>query len=169
MNNKFEQIFLDFYSPLCNYASRIIKDDMLSEDLVQDLFMEFLEKSSLEEVEHIERYLLRATKFKCYKYLKSNGKQVIIPLEELSNTDESSEVSDLKEEDIDSLFYYFTAKLPPKTREVFLLSRKEKLTYIEISQKLDISVKTVEKQIGRALRKMREVLKENNFLSFFFI
>ena len=71
----------------------------------------------------------------------------------------------VEEEDIEPILHYFTAKLPPKTREVFLLSRKSGLTYNEIAAELEISAKTVENQMGRALRIMRELLKENEFLA----
>jgi RNA polymerase sigma-70 factor (ECF subfamily) len=62
------------------------------------------------------------------------------------------------------LLHYFAAKLPPKTKQVFLLSRESNLTYKEIAEKLHISIKTVEAQMTRALRKMRSILKEQRFL-----
>jgi RNA polymerase sigma-70 factor (ECF subfamily) len=71
----------------------------------------------------------------------------------------------LNEEDIIPLLHYFAAQLPQKTKEVFLLSRTNNLTYKEIAQEMNISIKTVENQMGRALRMMRQLLKDQKYLS----
>jgi len=161
----FEQIFQQFYSPLCNYATKIIRDDIISEDIVQQLFIQLWENGKLMDANNTERYLLRATKFKCIDYLRSiKNKNISLP-EELPDLIQT-ENSELLEEDIEPLLHYYASKLPPKTREVFLLSRKSGLTYKQIAEEMDISIKTVENQMGRALRKMRELLKEQEYLAF---
>jgi len=155
LNKTFEEIFQQFYSPLCNYATKIINDDTTSEDIVQHLFIQLWENKKLESADNPERYLLRATKFKCIDYLRSK-----------KNTNETlpDELPDLIQ--VEPLLHYYASKLPPKTREVFLLSRNSGLTYKEIAEEMNISVKTVENQMGRALRKMRELLKEQEYLIF---
>ena len=160
----FEEIFNQYYSPLCNYAARIISDDVLAEDIVQALFIQLWESGKLEEVKNIEHFLLRAAKYKCIDFLRSKKIKREISLDELPDIIQVSS-SELLEEDVEPLLHYFTAKLPPKTREVFLLSRKSGLTYKEIAEELDISVKTVENQMGRALRMMRAVLSKEEFLA----
>ena len=168
MDKSFEQIFQQFYSPLCNYATKIIRDDVVSEDVVQQLFIQLWENGKLEVADNPERYLLRATKFKCIDYLRSKKNRSISLPEELPDLIQT-ETPELAEEDIEPLLHYYASKLPPKTREVFLLSRKSGLTYKEIAEEIDISVKTVENQMGRALRKMRELLKEQEYLAFVLI
>lgn len=164
MSNKIEDIFHVHYSPLCNFATKIISDSMAGEDIVQGLFIQLLENNKLQSVEHHERYLLRAVKFKCLDYLKHQKRKIEVSGHN-SELELSTNNSEMSESDIEALFHYFAAKLPPKTREVFLLSRKSKLTYQEIASETGVSKKTVENQIGRALKSIREFLKEYDLFS----
>jgi RNA polymerase sigma-70 factor (ECF subfamily) len=164
LKTELENIFHQYYSPLCNYALKIIMDDAMSEDIVQHLFIQLWENNKLSDIKNPEHFLLRAVKFKCIDYLRTKKTKNEIPLENLEDIISTPE-NELAEEDIEPLFYYFTSKLPAKTREVFLLSRKSGLSYKEIAEEMDISVKTVENQMGRALRKMKEMLKEQKYLT----
>lgn len=139
MNKTLEQNFHQFYSPLCNYAAKIIHDNSEAEDIVQSLFIEFFEKNRLNKVHNIEGYLLRSVRFKCIYFLRSKEKTTSIYILPEKAVFDQYEIS---EEDIEPLFHYYAAKLPPKTREVFLLSRVNKLTYKEIAEELNISQKT---------------------------
>jgi RNA polymerase sigma-70 factor (family 1) len=160
----FKQIFNSFYSPLCNYAYKIVNNKSEAEDIVQELFIQLYEKQSLLKVHETERYLIRSTKLKCIDYIRKRKKNLKVNYSQIPDLDKSS-ISELSEEDIEPLMHYFAAKLPPKTRKVFLLSRVSEKTYREISQELNISQKTVEVQMGRALRHLRELLKQNDFFS----
>lgn len=164
MNQTIEQIFHRFYSPLCNYATKIIGDANTAEDIVQSLFVQLFEKNSLANIINIEAYLLRCVRFKCIDFLRSNDKTIplqILPEESVFNQHE------ITEEDIEPLFHYYAAKLPPKTREVFLLSRVNKLTYKEIAEELNRSQKTVENQMGSAMKKLRKIVDEEHFFLLF--
>lgn len=159
-----ELLFHTHYSPLCNFALKIVGDFHAAEEIVQNLFIDIWEKDKFSEVSSFERYLLRSTKYRCYDFLRKQNRQV--PIDEVKDHSIGfSDEKDLNEEDIEPLLHYFAAKLPPKTREVFLLSRESKRSYKEIAEELDLSVKTVENQMGRALRMMRALLKEHNYLS----
>jgi len=162
-DREFEKIFHRYYSPLCNYASKIVADDAVAEDIVQNLFIQLWEGGKLTEVKNTEHFLIRAVKFKSIDFLRTRDAGRELSLDNIED-DRAIDENELKEEDIEPLFYYFTAKLPPKTREIFLLSRKTGLTYKEIAEELDISVKTVENQMGRALRILKELLKEHKYL-----
>jgi len=165
VKTEIKNLFNQYYSPLCNYATKIISDSTIAEDIVQDLFVQLWENEKLEKIENTERFLLRATKYKCIDYLRTKRINIEISLENLPEII-YTEDKDINEEDIEPLLHYYTSKLPPKTREVFLLSRKSGLTYKEIANDLNISVKTVENQMSRALRIMRELLKDNELLIF---
>lgn len=157
-----ENLFHRFYSPLCNYASKIVNSRHDAEDVVQHLFIQLLQKNNLNTIINIESYLLRCTKFKCIDYLRT--RQLNLNIEGLEDEDRS-ENSDISEADIEPLFYYYAAKLPPKTRKVFLMSRVGHMTYKEIADELNISQKTVENQMGSALKKLKGILqKEHYFL-----
>ena len=162
-DKEFEQIFHQYYSPLCNYALKIIRDSDSAEDIVQNLFIQLWENNRLNDVVNTEYFLLKAVKFKCIDYLRTKKADRVISLDNIEDAALIS-TNDLKYEDIEPLFYYFAAKLPPKTREVFLLSRKSGMTYKEIAEELDISVKTVENQMGRALRILKMILKDQKII-----
>ena len=127
----------------------------------------FGNKKKIDDIQNIEPFLLRATKFKCIDYLRTKKNKYIIDLSEIQNPSFQTP-SEIGEEDIDPLLHYFAAKLPPKTRHVFLKSRENGMTYKEIASDMNISVKTVENQMGRALRQMRSILKQHHILSLFF-
>jgi len=157
-----EKLFHRFYSPLCNYASKIVGNRHDAEDIVQHLFIQLLQKNNLGTIINIESYLLRCVKFKCIDYLRT--RQLSSDIEGLSE-EASIENDDISEADIEPLFHYYAAKLPPKTREVFLMSRVGQMTYKEIADELNVSQKTVENQMGNALKKLKSILnKEHYFL-----
>ncbi len=163
----FETVFHRYYKSLCLFASQFVKDDDEAEEIVQDLFVRIWEKRSRINIEtSVKNYLVRSVKNLCLNYIKHNKIKDIHAkniLSESSSTvpDESNFIElDLLqkiEESIDSL--------PEKRREIFRLSRQEGLKYREIAEKLDISIKTVETQMGLAFKTLREKLK--NFSTFF--
>lgn len=157
-----ENIFNEFYSPLCNYATKIVNDAHLAEDIVQELFVQLWEKEKLKNIESPEKFLLRSVKFKCIDFLRKNSNETV-EINSNLHKDITTETLMLNEEDVEPLLYYFASKLPQKTQEVFLLSRKSGLTYAQIAEELEISVKTVEAHISKALNIMRSLLKEHDF------
>lgn len=166
MKTDLENIFHHYYSPLCNYALKIVKDEAISEDLVQNLFIQLWENNKLESIKKLEPFLLKSVKFKCIDYLRTKQTRNEVSFDKIENSQfEQAIDANINEEDIIPLLHYFAAQLPQKTKEVFLLSRTENLTYKEIAQEMGISVKTVENQMGRALRMMRQLLKDKKYLS----
>ncbi len=140
---------------------------MTAEDIVQNIFIQIWQQEKLNKIHHPERFLLRSVKFKCIDYLRTKRHKNLVDLSHIEHPNLQIP-SEITEEDIDPLLHYFAAKLPIKTRQVFLKSRVDGKTYKVIAQEMNITVKTVENQMGRALRHMRELLKEHNFLSLLF-
>lgn len=162
MNSSIEKLFHEYYTPLCNYAARIVGNADDAEDIVQSLFVQFLQNEKLQTVKAGEAYLIRSVKYKCIDFIRAQ-KELFRNDSEINYP--ALEPNDISEEEIEPLFYYYAAKLPPKTREVFLMSRVNKLTYKEIAEELSISQKTVENQMGSALKKLKIILqKEHYFL-----
>lgn len=159
----FERIFHEYYTPLCNYAAKYVNSYDIAEEIIQDLFVQLLEKQSLDDVEQIDRFLTRSVKFKCIDYLRKKQGYNIIALEHLREH-EMPDDEPGSEEEINALFHYMVAKLPPKTREAFLLIRESGMTYKEAASELGISVKTVENQMNRALKIISALLKEYGYL-----
>jgi RNA polymerase sigma-70 factor (ECF subfamily) len=160
MSLNLEQLFRQYYAPLCSYAVSIVGAEDVAEDIVQLLFIQLWETGKYREIKEPERFLLKAVKFRCIDYLRRNRVRNELLSENLFDT--RVEPLEIREEDIEPLFQYLAAKLPEKTKQVFLLSRQSGLTYKEIAEELSISVKTVENQMGRALRILRDLLRTEN-------
>lgn len=158
----YEVLFRDNYEPLTRYAFSIIKNQEEAEDVVQKLFVKFWEKrNEMENVNDFRAYLYRSVYNTCLNEIKrlkrmqsfsANGEVDVASSDKASYAVLGGELEAQIENAVSSL--------PEKCQEVFRLSRFEELSYKEISEKLNISVKTVENHIVKALRIMREELSD---------
>lgn len=165
--NSLNEIFEQTYSPLCNYAHTIIRDYHQAEDIVQNIFIQLWKNEKLTRLENPEPYLIQCVKFKCIDFLRKMKTNAELSVDVLPDIEKSHEF-EFDEDDVEAVFAFLTSKLPPKTRQVFLMSRRDGLTYAEIAEELDVSKKTVENQMGAALKKMKESLIKYNYLPAFF-
>ena len=171
MNHSLKDIFNNSYVHLCNYAAAILKDKHAAEDVVQSVFIQLWENDKILTLQNPAPYLLRCVKYKCIDYLRSKKNRREVLMKELPDFGRE-EHHLLTEEDIVPLITYFASKLPPRMGQVFLMSRTQGLSYKEIATTLNISIKTVENQMGSALKKLSTLLKEYQYLPallFFFI
>lgn len=163
---EFNTLFNKLYNPLCNYANAIVKDDDLSEDIVQEVFVSFWNKQDELKIEtkKIENYLIRSIKFKC---IDVQRKEIVIRKHQQETLHTSNIFEEENESEIDykTILYKAIEQLPKKTKEVFILSKLNGYSYNDIAQKLNISPKTVENQMGRAFKHIREILKNEKFFT----
>jgi len=155
---KFQEVFKQYYNPLCNFAASIVKDDRMAQDVVQDVFTHLWDKRESISVDNNEKnYLFSAVKNKAIEKLRklsSEGQLAeTLKLMQKSSVEEQADKYLLREHINKSL-----RQLPPKCKEIFEMSKLRGLTYTEIAEEKDISVKTVENQIGKAYRMLRELL-----------
>jgi RNA polymerase sigma-70 factor, ECF subfamily len=157
----FESLFRDEYNGLCFFAQMYVKDSEAAREIVQDAFMGLWEKrATIDITRNVRAYLTTGIRNKCLNYLRDNKKfhTNLLEIENLPSNDEppGSFISDhLTEQELHNSIQNAIGELPEKCREVFLLSRNENLKYREISEKLGISVKTVEAQMSKALLYLR--------------
>jgi RNA polymerase sigma-70 factor (ECF subfamily) len=156
-----KDIFQQHYSPVCAAMYRYILDRNLVEDLAQNVFIRLWEKrQTINITSSLGAYLRRMAinealgHLRKYKNVHIEEITPITPVKQTENTEEQYLHKELQEQITDAI-----NTLPPKCRRVFQLSRFEDLTYREIATKLDVSVKTVENQMGKALRVLRERMK----------
>lgn len=159
----FETIFRTYYERLCNYANTILNDMDEAEEMVQGAFLTVWEKHDTLEIHtSVKSYLYRAVHNSClnrvkhYKVRKTYGDSVKNQTELLH--DDASQ--DLIGSELDAIVANAIDSLPDQCRLVFKLSRFENLTYAEIAEQLGISVKTVENHMVKALKVLREKLKD---------
>ncbi len=161
--HQFQQEFSHYYEPLCLYAFSIVKETHACEDIVQDIFMHVWEKrQNLVGNEGIRYYLFTAVRNNCLTWLQKNKRSVVTELTGQESMKPAPELYSTENVETDFRILMQTAldRLPPKCREVFVLSRMGKLTYQEIADTRGISVKTVENQMGKALKILRNFIRE---------
>jgi RNA polymerase sigma-70 factor (ECF subfamily) len=158
----FRFFFEKYYADLCNFVNIYLNDPAMAEDIVQDVYVYFWSQKEEIHIEtSIKSYLLKASKNKSLNYLRNEKNRLAIH-EKLANESATSyEIPEDREDDFrkQAIIEKAVASLPKKCREIYILSKEKKLTYNEISKELSISTKTVENQMGIALKKLRELLK----------
>lgn len=135
----------------------MLNDKAKAEDVVQDVFVQMWEKrNEINITRSLQSYLFQATRNKVIEWIRK---------EKLFLEYEKSERFKNEQVDVDheaekymrlEKLYTYVRQLPPKCKEVFIMSKVNGLTYHEIAEELNISVKTVENQIGRALHLLRK-------------
>lgn len=162
-DNALKIIFSTHYAPVFQVIRRIITDSSTCEDLAQEVFVKFWEKRHQIEIQgEIAPYLHRMAVNEALGYLRKKKKFITEDIED--QYDLASEGADASElyahKELQTAVDNAMDKLPPKCRTVFMLSRFEGLSYKEIGTEMNISVKTVENQMGKALRLMRVYLSK---------
>lgn len=161
--HQFQQAFEQYYNPLCNYAYTFLKEFNASEDVVQEVFVKVWEKRQDMIVSDTLRfYLFAAVRNNCLTQLQKVKKTAIVALDDQDVADDTAPIDADSPSEIDYPARLESAmnQLPAKCREVFVLSRMSKQSYKEIAEILNISVKTVENQIGKALKILRNYVSE---------
>ncbi|MCB0533550.1 MAG: RNA polymerase sigma-70 factor [Saprospiraceae bacterium] len=158
----FEAVFRRWYEPLCHYACRLADGDMdEAEDLVQQAFVKLWEhRAKLQVTWSLKAYLYKSVHNACLNRLRSRQVQskyldFTAQQPDTMHTQPDDTTPELRER-----FQQALDSLPPQCRHVFELSRFEALKYREIADQLGISIKTVETQMGKALRVLRVQLAD---------
>ncbi|QHW00200.1 RNA polymerase sigma-70 factor [Spirosoma endbachense] len=159
----FEAVFRQHYAPLCRYARQFLPDADDAEEEVQAMFLTLWEKrDGLLITISLKSYLFRAVHNRCLNRIKhfairDEHRQHTLYTGE---TTAESPVQALLGDELSDRLQAAIGKLPEQCRLAFTLSRFEELKYQEIADQLGISVKTVENQIGKALRILRTELSD---------
>lgn len=153
-------LFREYYTSMCQSAYRILPDEHLVEDLVQDVFYEIWKKrKNLNINTSIAAYLRTATRNKALNYIRDQKIDFRnAPAKDELTSKNTPTIQNLMADDLQQEIDAAIDSLPERCRLIFVLSRYEEMKYQEIADQLDISIKTVEHQIGKALRDLREAL-----------
>lgn len=160
----FEQLYKEYQPRLVAFAWQYLKSSENAKEVVQDVFIAIWNnRDNLREDGNLKSYLFTATKNKCLNFLEKkrlktvsisnqseNDRPVLqVPSGEISS-DETMELNELRASIFDEV-----QQLPPKCKQIFVLSREEGFSHKEIASQLGVSPKTVENQIGIALKRIR--------------
>ena len=163
----FSELYLMYYPKLVRFAEEFVVLEEDAENITQDVFTDLWERrDAIDHIENVNAYLFRLVRNRCLDYLKhkvfeqkyAENVQASFEIElnlKLQSLDRF-DVSDISEgNETERLVRDAINSLPKRCRDIFLLSRMKGLKYREISEKLGISVNTVECQMGIALKKLR--------------
>jgi RNA polymerase sigma-70 factor (ECF subfamily) len=154
-------LFDEYYEYLCRSIYRVVPDASISEDIVQEVFMELWKKRETININtSIKAYLRRSALNRALNYLRKNKvrfeEEVDIP--DLGSHDTGGQAN-LEATELEQRIHRIIDALPERCRIIFGMSRFEEMSYKEIAEALDISVKTVENQMSKALKILRVKLE----------
>lgn len=159
----FENLFREHYQMLCSYALRFVGDPDTAEEIVQDLFYTLWERRmELNINSSVKSYLFSAVHNRCLKFIEHRSVEQKYRSYYLRHESEidSGDMDSASLAEMQQIINRVLDSLPERCGKIFRLNRFEGLKYQEIAEQLSISVKTVEANMGRALRVLRKSLKE---------
>lgn len=154
----FDALVRTHYERLGNLAFRYLKSDGAAEDAVQEVLLKVWRRREMLRMDDPLPYLYQAVRNECLMMLRRRQRWVMTELdtESLSPANDSS--SDAVANDIAAAAARAVESLPERCRLIYTMSREQGLGYADIARILGISRKTVENQMGRALKVLREHL-----------
>lgn len=159
----FEQAFKTHFKALHSYAFTIVKDDMAAEEIVQNIFLKIWEKKQdLVLDSSVRAYLYKAVhneSLNVLKHKKIKTAYQVHTLHQMKNETDNA-AKKLLTGELEGKIRKALNELPEQCRTIFQLSRFEELKYQDIANHLGLSVKTIENQMGKALKLLRIKLAE---------
>lgn len=159
-HNKYNSLFDELFEPLCQYSFQVTQEVEVSEDIVQERFIYLWNNwERLSNFENLKAYLYQSVKSRSINYIKKKFNTNINSLEGMADSIENcqlpSPIELLEKADLETILEEALNTLPEKCRIIFDLKRNAELSNKEISEQLNLSIKTVEAQTTIALKKIR--------------
>jgi RNA polymerase sigma-70 factor, ECF subfamily len=163
----FEKLFVDWYGPLHAYACSVLRDESLAGEAVQAVFSRLWEQRKELRIQvSLKAYLYGCVYHECVSWLrKETGRRVhragiLARLGREAGRSPENAFDKVEAGELEQRFQRALDDLPEHCRAIFQLSRFSELKYREIADQLGISVKTVEAQMGKALKLLRQKLAD---------
>lgn len=170
----FGKLFMTYHDRYVAIAKSYVRDEAAAEDIVSECFTTFWDRrESIELKSSPEAYILKSVKNRCLNWLRDNSRllkaeesldpelnsKVRAMLSEISVI-ENNEMGDIFNSEVEGIFRRFLNDIPDLSRDIFLSSRFEDLTYDEIAAKYGVSPRKVKREIQKALEILRASLKD---------
>jgi RNA polymerase sigma-70 factor (ECF subfamily) len=169
---EFERLFKTHFAFLCNFAQQYVQDQDTAQEICQRVFITLWEKrKEMDPSRSIKSYLFTAVRNRCLNHIRDQKKfrSEILDLD-CGQIEFSWEDSDqFAEAELRERIETALAGLPDKCRLVFEMSRFRQMRYQDIAEELDISPKTVEAHMSKALKTLKEALKDYHFVMIWWI
>ncbi|KAA3634729.1 MAG: RNA polymerase sigma-70 factor [Bacteroidetes bacterium] len=162
----FEQLFKAHFMHLCNFAHQYVPDKDSARDITQKVFINLWEnRNKIDPGKSVRSYLFTSVRNRCLNYIRDQKKYRSNVLDvEINDYEFSFEEDHMAVEELKGRIEEALQVLPSKCRQVFEMSRYKNMKYKDIAEELDVSVKTVEAHMSRALKTLRERLEDYIFL-----
>ncbi|MCL3781262.1 RNA polymerase sigma-70 factor [Prolixibacteraceae bacterium JC049] len=175
----FEYIFRKYYPRLKLFALRLLKDEIIAEDIIQDIFAKLWEnRVDLDPNKQLQSFLFKSTRNACLNHLKHQDveQQYLHALLYENTSQELFLINFLEEEELKQLQEEMMKEirdilnsLSPQCRKAFELSRFNQLKNKEVAEVMQLNIKTVEKHIAKAMKTIKKELKTKPFLFTLFL
>ncbi len=158
----FRFFFEKYYDDMCNVVNMYLHDPVMAEEIVQDIFVLFWESRKKIAIQSsVKFYLFRMSRNKSLNHIRNQKCRLRIHEKLLKESETSYEMPEnvvhtgfLNHEILQAV-----NSLPEKCREIYIMGKEDNLPYKEIARQMGISVKTVENQMGKAMKRLREHLQ----------
>lgn len=153
----FHRLYNTYYDPLFQFVNLYAKDRYVAEDIVQEVFLKLWDRRDRIRITHAKAYLFHMGRNAILNRIRDTKERYYF-LERLSETEDYEDGCDVNHVPSDVLIeivHDAINSLPPQCRVIFIMNRNQKMTYKQIAVVKGISRKTVENQIGIALKKIR--------------
>lgn len=157
----FDGLFRSAYASLVKYCFRFVADEDIAKEIVQDFFVKLWTNRESLAINSINSYMMQSVRNMSLSYIAKERSHAEVNMDVFSEEGLANDPSEeLLGRNLEVAYREVLADMPEKRREVFTLSRFEGLKYAEISERLGLSVKTVEAHMGAAIKQLRKGLKD---------
>lgn len=161
VGQQFEALFREYFTSLCYFAQKYVADQDSAREIVHTVFISVWDnRNNFDFDKPAKSYLFTSVYNRSMNFLRDRKKFVSDPQGTTEEEQGAPDPDYMAEAELESRIWKVIDSLPDKCREVFVLSRFDGLKYAEIAGKLNVSVKTVETQMTRALKALRIELKD---------
>ena len=160
----FSALFKRYWLKMYNTALKYLHDEQASEEVVHDLFLNIWNRKQHLQINEFDKYFKAATRYQVYAYIKKHKNARLMYVETLTESVEASNYDNADKriayQDLENRLNNHLQLLPSRCKEIFLMSRMQHFSNLEIAQKLGINKRTVENQLTYALHSIRLNMKD---------
>lgn len=155
----FTAMYAEYCDALCRSVDRLLGSREMAEDVVHTVFMQIWEHRAAWRITgSIRSYVFAAVRYGALKQLRRDANSRTIPLARGVEPCSDAADAEFEAEELRRQFMRVLATLPPRTREVFILTRRDGLSYDEVALRMGISIKTVGAHVAQGLSMLRKAL-----------
>jgi len=160
----FSALFERYWLKMYHTALKYLHDEQASEEVVHDLFLNIWNRKQHLEIKEFDKYFKAATRYQVYAYMKKHKDARVVYMDTLNERFEATDYDRADKriayQDLENRLNNHLQLLPLRCKQIFLMSRMQHFSNLEIAEKLGINKRTVENQLTYALHSIRLNMKD---------